>query len=446
MLAALCATAARAEPEELSIKGSNTVGGVLMPALIEGWIGASGWTYAPDEAGETAARLNAAALDGGEPRLRIALERLGSSTSFKALADGSAEIGMSSRAIKDAEAETLGASGVDMRGEASEHVIALDGLALIVSPQNPLLTISPEEAAQVFSGEIADWRAFRQRARPIRVHARDDQSGTFDTFNSLALKPFGKEISPTALRYFSNAEIITQVSADPDAIGFVPLGYVRDVRALTIALECGLIVAPDAFTVKSEEYPLGRRLHLYTIGAPRSAAARQLVAFAKSDAAQPLVAEAGFVTQSLERQSRDAFSNHLLSAMGLAADEAQRTALQRLFQFSGDSDRLSITFRFQNESDLLDAKSLTDAGRLARWLEQPENRSGVVRLMGFGDGPELSTARAEAARRAILINSAPGFDASRIETYGFGDAAPVACPAARGAARSNRRVEVWVSR
>ena len=434
---------AQSSAEQIRIKGSNTVGAGLMPALIEGFVRSKGWRYQP-AADETKARLAALALDGGRTAFAVTLERLGSSTSFKGLIDGSADIGMSSRPIKDKEADALNKDGVDMRDDNSEHVVALDGLAIIVSEFNPMLTITPEEIAKVFSGEITNWSELGQTPRPIVLHARDDASGTFDTFKSLALKPFKKKISKDAFRYFSNAEIATKVSADPNAIGFVPLAFVLGVKQLSLSLECGLIVTPDEFVVKSEEYPLGRRLHLYTKGPPKTALQRELIAFAKSDAAQRLVEEASFVNQLLAVQGPDAFSDHMLSAMGAAGSAEEQRSLKRLFQFSGDSDRLSLTFRFApGQEDILQAKSVADAARLIRWMA--ENKKAKVQLMGFGGDEKTARLRAEAARRAILIHAEPGFQANRLETYGFGDVAPVACKPKPGEPDRNDRVEVWVS-
>ena len=440
----LSGVAGAQQVEQLRVKGSNTVGAALMPAFIQGFVKAQGWDYQPVPGAETKARLSAAALQDGQPVVNITLERLGSSTSFKGLADGSADIGMSSRVIKDKERKQLETGAIDMRDENSEHVVALDGLAIIVSELNPQLTISPQEIAEVFSGKITNWSELGQSPRPIVLHARDDQSGTFDTFNSLALKPFKTKISENAFRYFSNQEIATKVAADPNAIGFVPLAFVKGVKPLALSLECGLIIAPDVFSVKAEEYPLGRRLHLYTLGQPQLSSAKGLIEFAKSDAAQPLVEQVGFVNQALVVQGRASFSDHIVSAMGFAKTNAEREVLQQLYRFSADSNRLSLTFRFlPGKGDILDAKSVSDALRLVRWMGRNSDRK--VRLMGFGVDETVARQRAEAARRAILIFAEPGFRADMLETQGFIDASPVACPAKQGAPDRNERVEVWVS-
>ena len=91
-----------------------------------------------------------------------------------------------------------------------------------------------------------------------------------------------------------------EVSQDPLAIGFVGLPFVNRTRALSIVGSCGIATAPTSFSIKTEVYPLGRRLFLYTIGRPAQPIARELLEFSLSDAAQSTVQEAGVVGQRIE--------------------------------------------------------------------------------------------------------------------------------------------------
>lgn len=437
--------AAQSNPETIRIQGSSVVGASLMPTLIKGYVVAKGWGYRPEAAPGGGDDLTISAMQGDRATFAVSLRRGDSKAGIKGLIDGEADIAMASRIIEENERGQLETGGVNMRGDASEHVVALDGLSIIVSELNPQLTITREEIAKIFSGEITDWSDLGQTARPIVVHAGDDATGAFATFEALALRPFGKKLAAKAKRSASNVEIVSKVAADPNAIGFVPMSFAKSVRSLALSLDCGLIVSPDPFSVKTEEYPLGRRLHLYTKGSPPSEIARELLAFAKSDQAQPIVASEGFIDQTLDVQSAAAFSNHLVSAMGLAKSAEESRLLQRLFQLSGASDRLSLTFRFApGGQDILDAKSTSDAARLLRWMAR--NQGAKVLLMGFGGDGEAARLRAEAARRAILIFAQPGFRADLLETHGFGSVAPVACPPGEGETDRNVRVEVWVAR
>jgi len=109
----------------------------------------------------------------------------GSSTAFDGLATGGADIGMSSRPAKPEEVDRLKALG-DLLGPASEHVVGLDGLAVIVHKSNPISTIGKDQLTAIFAGQVTDWSqlgaAARGKTGPIALLARDNKSGTFDTF------------------------------------------------------------------------------------------------------------------------------------------------------------------------------------------------------------------------------------------------------------------------
>lgn len=434
--------------------GSNTIGAELMPAFIEGFAAQNGYTVARTPGLSTEVET----LDlsfGADPIATVALERFGSSTSFRGLIADAAEIGMSSRPIKDAEeAQFQELFGAGLRQNGSEHVVALDGLVVVVSPANGKTAIKLSDVSKVFSGEIRDWAELGRAPGPITVHARDSNSGTFDTFKSLVLKPNDVELRPDALRYASNVRLAEAVARDPLAIGFTPLAFADRAKALAIALECGMVIEPQKFTVKSEEYPLSRRLFLYTVGAPATASARDLLAYARSDAAQERIAQVGFVDQAPQLQEAAMYADRMVNAMAAAgASSGERAALQTFFSRTGGMRRLSPTFRFRTGGVLLDAKSQNDAERLARWILRPENAEKRVLLIGFADSTggyaanlELSARRAEAVRRAILIQMRPGFDPARIEAMGLSTVAPIACNDDALGQAANRRVEAWVSK
>lgn len=177
---------------EVQIAGSNTVGNALMPALIEAFAKRNN-LRADRVVGADPLELTFELKTAtGAKVATIGLKRFGSSTSFRALRSGEAEIGMSSRPIKDAEVSTLQAAGLgNLRAVGSEHVIGLDGLLILVSPNNPIVSLSVEQVAKVFAGEIMDWSQLgRATPGPIDLFAPGDDSGTFETFNNLVLKPY----------------------------------------------------------------------------------------------------------------------------------------------------------------------------------------------------------------------------------------------------------------
>jgi phosphate transport system substrate-binding protein len=123
---------------------------------------------------------------------QIEIQAHGSKTAFEDLKSGLCDIGMASRPIKPEERQALLPTLGDLTSNASEHVLALDGIALIVHPSNPIKTLSVAQVADIFSGTLTDWSQLGGRAVTIAIYARDEKSGTWDFFNEAVLKKHGK--------------------------------------------------------------------------------------------------------------------------------------------------------------------------------------------------------------------------------------------------------------
>lgn len=364
---------------------------------------------------------------------------------------------MASRQFKKEEAEAISAQfSINVLAPGSEHVLALDGLAVIVHTSSQVKALTLDQLARIFAGEITSWDAVGGPERPIKVHRRDDNSGTNDTFKSLVMKPFGKKYSADAEAYESSESLSAAVAADPDAIGFIGLPYVNKARALRISSNCGLTSAPSRFTIKTEEYPLARRLYLYTLGTPAAPTARALLSYALSDEAQPIVTEAGFIDQAMEFQAEADQKQWVadLSAnpsMALGAEKEISPDALRVFRSAADTARrTSIVFRFNTGSAELDTRARQDVTRLARYLRSPAMTGKKAYLAGFADATggwafnrELAAKRAAAVAAQLRQAGVTIADANILPLSYF---APVACNDTDGGKAKNRRVEVWVAR
>ena len=408
--------------ERLRLHGSNTIGERLAPELVESWLTAEGYrdirrvALAPQES-----EIHASRADGD---VVVELHAHGSSTGFKDLANGAADIAMASRPAVAADA----APGVGRLDSAEQEVvIALDGLAIIVHPGNPLRSLTKAQLRDLFSGAAGDWSSVGRLAGPVALHARDEKSGTWESFRTLVLG--SSPLSPRARRYESTSELAAAVAADPNAIGFVGLVGVRGVRALAIA-DGGAPVAPSAEEVAVEDYPLSRRLFLYT----RSEATplvRAFLDFAVGSAGQNVVESVGFVSQNIR-----------------AYAAAMRTdAPEEYLQLVKGARRLSLNFRFAEGSAELDSKAERDLDRLARYMRGSEQRGQALLLMGFSDAGEtlpylslsLSNERVDLVADRLAVR---GVNPAR--SRGMGGAAPVASNDSPQGRHRNRRVEVWV--
>lgn len=438
-------------PTQLSISGSNTIGNQLMPALIEAYAGSTGIKLTKVVGADPLdLEFRLSGRDGREAGA-IALHRHGSSTAFADLEKRVAQIGMASRPVKTEEAQKLITAGLgDLRLPGSEHILGLDGLIVLVSPENPIVSLPVDAIAKIFSGQITDWSQIGQPAGAINVYAPAASSGTFDTFDHLVLKPNKLALTANAKRTENHAEQSDWVAHDPLGIGFTGIAYQRNAKAVNIRTQCGLISQPSVFNIKTEEYPLSRRLFLYTFGPPQDPVASGLLSFALSPQAQKIVRQSEFIDQTPERAAFTSQAERMASAL-FAAPEDFDTALMKTFTDDTKSgERLSVTFRFQTASYTLDNKALADARRLVELLKSDAYGKKSILLAGFADtqGPfgintTLSQNRAQAVLAALRANGLPKGQ-PKIVSKGYSELAPVACNTTPDDMQRNRRVEVWV--
>lgn len=218
------------------------------------------------------------------PEADITVRGGGSGTGVAALIDGATDIADASRPMKPKEITLARERGVD----PVENIVARDGIAVIIHPNNPMTGITKEELKAIYTGEINSWDKVSSGKGTIVVVSRDAASGTFEAFNELALDK--AKLTDGALMLASNLEVARTVAQTPGAIGYVGLGYLSDdVKAVTV----NDIMASEA-TVNDGTYPLARPLYMYTNGSP-SGLAKDFLGFVLSPEGQEIVKEAGFV-------------------------------------------------------------------------------------------------------------------------------------------------------
>lgn len=409
--------------------GSNTIGEKLGPALAEAYLKGKGATATQSVELATDEHRIAAVNAVGASRPAIEVFAHGSATAFKDLAAQTTDLGMASRRVKPEEQAQLLPTAGDLTSPSSEHVLGLDGVAVVVNPANPLQSLTIEQVGRIFSGTVTDWSQVGGSAGAIQIYARDDKSGTYDTFKSLVLDPAKLQLAAGARRYESSSELSDAVAADPGGIGFIGLPYVRRSRALGIAASAGNPpVVPTQFTVGTEDYPLSRRLYLYLPSKALVKEAADFVEFALSDAGQDVVKDVGFVSQNLYAQQVTEDPNWPADYRGLIAG----------------AQRLSLDIRFESGGESLDTKAQRDLQRLVGFLGKNPGR-GLV-LAGFADSVgspaanlQLSRQRAQAVADALR---ARGIDVLSVQ--GFGSANPVSSNDTEASRVRNRRVEVWI--
>jgi phosphate transport system substrate-binding protein len=414
----------------LRLQGSNTIGAKLAPALAKAFLeqrGVAQVSVQPTAVENEFLVSGSERRDGATQTVGITVAAHGSATGFQALATQQADIALASRPIKADERALLLALG-DMESPAAEHAMALDGLAILVNTHNPVKQLSREQIAGLFSGAIRNWSQLGGADLPVTIYARDDRSGTWETFKELVL---GKtyQLSNLAQRFESNDKLSEAVAAEPGAIGFSGLASIGQAKALAVADGGAQSLRPVHLTVATEDYALSRRLYLYVPPRATAGIVREFVDFCLSEAGQRIVAEKGFVSQNIEVIKQEIPANAPLEYRDIA----------------GEAQRLSVNFRFKEGNSLLDNKARRDIGRLTEFLLKPENKGRRVYLVGFSDIEKnqkmdrvISRFRALAVRAALMQRDVPIF-----QIEGFGAFMPVA-ESAEVAAAKNGRVEVWL--
>lgn len=200
----------------------------------------------------------------------------GSSAGIQAVRTGAADIGMSSRELRDDEKEL------------HEIEVARDGLAIIVHPSNPIDSLTIEEVKSIFVGEITSWEKFTGQKKAITVVVREEGSGTRGAFQEMVM---GKSrISSKAIVQDSNGTVREIVSRDPNAIGFISLGLVNEsVKALALNG-----VKPTGQAILNREYRLVRPFLLLTKEAP-SGLVKEFIDFVLSEEIQELIHKEGLI-------------------------------------------------------------------------------------------------------------------------------------------------------
>jgi phosphate transport system substrate-binding protein len=246
--------------DTLVVKGSDTLGAKLVPQLAE-------------------------EFKAKHPDTTFNIAAEGSTTGIAAIIDGTAQIGMASRPTKPEEVAAAKAKGVTFK----ETTVAWDGIAVIVNSANPLKSLTRKQVEQIFTGDATDWSAVGGSGGKISVYTRNTSSGTYSEFKELAMKK--RDYAPDSQKMAGNEQIASEVSKNPNGVGYVGLAYTKASGIKVVAIDGAV---PSKESVLGKKYPYARPTFYYTNGEP-SGLAKEFVDFTVSDAGQKIVEQVGFV-------------------------------------------------------------------------------------------------------------------------------------------------------
>ena len=230
------------------------------------------------------------------PSYNIGVTGGGSGTGFAALINGTCDIAMSSREIEEKESVMAAEKHVT----PVEYMIGLDGLAILINKNNPVVELTLEQLRDIFMAKTTNWKEVGGDDRKIVILSRESNSGTHTFFKEHVLRHNDKkskdEFAPRALLMPSSQAIYDEVSQNPHALGYVGMGYINDsVKAVSVAVDGNsTYFYPNSENVMAGNYPISRPLYLYTNGQPQGIV-KMFIDYALSGEGQKIVEETDFV-------------------------------------------------------------------------------------------------------------------------------------------------------
>jgi len=424
----------------LKLEGSTSVGDKLAPALASEFLDksmhASGvktevtTRKLPDGTSYQIFEISGR-IDGTRKVIQIVSN--GSGKSFTALAAQKADLGMSSRPYNSSDPAEL---SYLPSSNGNEHVIALDGIAVIVNSANRVSALSLAQLKSIFTGGVTSWSEVGGTGGHIHCYGRESTSGTFEMFRN---KVVGSKGTLNAIdssdQYSDGKALVEKIAGDPDGIGYVTFTQASGVRVVAVSDQGTMPLYPNALTVSTEDYVLTRRLYLYQ---PRDSSkmAEDFVSFIQSQDGQTVVNSNDFV--SLVPKVHD-------EPIPADAPADYRAAVSGL-------GRLGVSFRFTsgngnlqgNNGYALDSLAQDNILRLKSYVEEHPNEE--LTLIGYTDSlrsavrsnKDLSMDRAQSVAEELTRSGVSA------RVFGLGDELPVASNATPDGRAKNRRVEVWV--
>jgi len=223
-------------------EGGSGIGTDYMPQLVKAYAASRGLKVERNiGADKRDIEFKLSSADGKDVG-QFNVRRRGVSSGYAALANGEVDLVWTSARMTDAQAQSIAAAGLkDLRVTGSEHVFALDSMVVLVANDNPAVSISEENVAKIYSGQITDWSELGLPAGKINVYAPVDGMGLLMHFRNTVLTPRNLKLRDDASRLGTVVEWSDKVATDPMGISFNFIGYIRNARALNIETPCGLV-------------------------------------------------------------------------------------------------------------------------------------------------------------------------------------------------------------
>jgi len=215
----------------------------------------------------------------------VTVSESGSGNGAKSLINAACDVADMSRPMESAELEAAKSKGVN----PAEHIVARDGIAVVLHPSNPVGALTIEQIRKIYTGEITNWKDLGGTDEAIVVISRDTNSGTYETFEKMVLSK--QKLTQKAEYVGSNGAIRQRVMTTAAAIGYVGLAFTEGVKPITVNG-----VAPTVETVLDKTYPIARPLYMYTNGEPKAGTPlAEFINLSNTSDGRKIVSDTGFV-------------------------------------------------------------------------------------------------------------------------------------------------------
>ncbi|MCM8796551.1 MAG: phosphate ABC transporter substrate-binding protein [Candidatus Omnitrophica bacterium] len=231
-----------------------------------------------------------------DPAVFIAVTGGGSGTGIAALINSACDLAASSRSMKEEEIKLAETKGV----EPVQHVVGLDGIAVVVNPKNPVDKLTMAQLRDIFMGKVKNWKELGGEDKKIVILSREINSGTHVFFKEQVLRrgieKGPEEFAPDALLMPSSQAIADEVAQNPNAIGYYGMGYISPKQKVVAVAkdEQSEYIIPDIKDIVNGKYPISRPLYLYTNGQPQGLL-KKFLDFVLSKEGQDIVLKTDFI-------------------------------------------------------------------------------------------------------------------------------------------------------
>lgn len=399
------------------------------------------------------------AADAGQRSVRLVDSATGDSTDiiyfsgdsgFKALLEANAQISIQSVSMSDEVGSIVSGPAFDqLVSRQNQSLFAQDATVIAINQNNPVRNLSRTEIARVFSGEISNWLELGGGNLPINVFGLTDTRAGNASFSEYFMDDTST-LAESATLMSLDSDVENAIEDTPGAIGFLSRAKASKVKSVAIRENCGLLTAPDGFTIKTDGYPLTHSVYAYRSPQDLDPKAEALFEWMSGPMAQPSARRVGFVDTGVERINLEDMGTMLIHSAAVETDFS-------LAQYSGmlrdlrNAARLSLSFRFEVGSSILDQVSETELATLGARIDAGEFEGLELLIVGFADstgpGPLNTEIAAQRARtvRDILVDTIDPALASRLRMLpvSYGELLPLACNDNEDGRAKNRRVEIW---